>query len=143
MRYPEEMVRPMREEMVRMGFEELRTPEEVRRAVEGPGTALLFVNSVCGCAGSIARPGIALALAHGPRPERLGTTFAGMDLEATEFARSLFRDHPPSSPQLALFKDGEVVAVVQRHQIEGITPEEFSALLVELFERHCRSDAPA
>ena len=120
-----------------MGFEELRTPDAVRSAVSSKGTVLLFVNSVCGCAGGIARPGLALALSHDRIPARLTTTFAGMDVDATEYARSLFADYPPSSPQVALFKDGAVVAVIQRHQIEGTNPERFANLLVEAFDRHC------
>jgi putative YphP/YqiW family bacilliredoxin len=137
MRYPEQVVAPMRQEVAQMGFEELRTPDAVREAVSSKGTVLLFVNSVCGCAGGIARPGLALALSHDRVPGRLATTFAGMDVEATEYARSLFPDYPPSSPQAALFKDGEVVEVIQRHQIEGTNPEAFANLLVEAFERHC------
>ena len=143
MRYPEEMVQPMRQEMAQMGFHEARTPESVKSAVEGDGTTLLFVNSVCGCAGGIARPGLALALAHGALPSRLATTFAGMDMAATDFARSLFAEYPPSSPQAALFKDGRVVEVIQRHQIEGTSAEHFAALLTAAFDRHCASDAPA
>jgi putative YphP/YqiW family bacilliredoxin len=137
MRYPEHIVTPMRQEVVQMGFEELRTPEEVKAAVASRGTVLLFVNSVCGCAGGIARPGLALALSHDRLPDRLTTTFAGMDLDATETARSLFADYPPSSPQVAIFKDGAVAEVIQRHQIEGTNPEAFASLLVEAFDRHC------
>ncbi len=137
MRYPEQMVVPMRTEVVQMGFEELRTPDAVKKAVAAPGTTLLFVNSVCGCAGGIARPGLALALSHEKLPDHLVTTFAGMDIEATETARSLFADYPPSSPQAALFKDGKVVEVIQRHQIEGTNANVFAGLLVEAFEKHC------
>ena len=107
MRYPEEMVSPMRQELVQMGFEELRTVDDVRAKVEqSSGTVLVFVSSVCGCAGGIARPGLALALSGEKKPAHLTTTFAGMDLEATDYARGLFSDYPPSSPQVALFKDG-------------------------------------
>jgi putative YphP/YqiW family bacilliredoxin len=137
MRYPEHVVAPMRAEMVQLGFEELTSPEAVKTAVASPGTVLLFVNSVCGCAGGIARPGLALALSHERLPARLATTFAGMDLDATAYARSLFPDYPPSSPQAALFKDGKVVEVIQRHQIEGTNPHVFADLLVQAFERHC------
>jgi putative YphP/YqiW family bacilliredoxin len=144
MRYPEEMVRPMRQEMVQMGFEELRTPADVKAAVEeSKGTTLVFVNSVCGCAGGIARPGLALALSHANRPDRFATTFAGMDLEATSYARSLFPEYPPSSPQAALFKNGKPVQVFQRHQIEGTSPEHFARILTAAFDEHCASDAPA
>jgi putative YphP/YqiW family bacilliredoxin len=142
MRYPEEIVRPMRQEMVQMGFEELRTPDQVKAAVEeSKGTTLFFVNSVCGCAGGIARPGLALALSHEVQPDRLTTTFAGMDLEATDYARGLFSQYPPSSPQAALFKDGKPVEVFQRHEIEGTNPEHFARLLTSAFDEHCRSDA--
>ncbi len=138
MRYPEEMVAPFRQEMVQMGFEELRTPGEVKTAVEQEsGTVFAFVNSVCGCAGGIARPGIALALGHGKRPDRLTTTFAGMDIEATEYLRGLFSDYPPSSPQAALFKNGKMVEMIQRHEIEGTHPEHFAGLLTAAFDRHC------
>jgi putative YphP/YqiW family bacilliredoxin len=132
------MVTPMRQELVQMGFEELRTPDAVKSAVEGSdGTVLLFVNSVCGCAGGIARPGLALALSHGKLPAKLTTTFAGMDLDATEYARGLFSEYPPSSPQVALFKDGKVAEVIQRHQIEGTTAEHFAGLLTSAFDKHC------
>ena len=138
MRYPEEMVAPMRQEMTQMGFAELRTPDAVKDGVEkASGTTLLFVNSVCGCAGGIARPGLALALSHGKLPDHLTTTFAGMDLEATDYARGLYADYPPSSPQFALFKDGEMVEVIQRHQIEGTSPEHVAGLLTSAFDRHC------
>ncbi|MGQ0723121.1 MAG: BrxA/BrxB family bacilliredoxin [Candidatus Eiseniibacteriota bacterium] len=142
MRYPEEMVRPMRQEMAQLGFEEARTPDAVRKAVSSGGTTLLFVNSVCGCAGGIARPGLALALTHGVLPDRLATTFAGMDIEAVDFARGLFAEYPPSSPQAALFKDGKPVEVIQRHQIEGTSAERFASLLTAAFDRHCRSGKP-
>jgi putative YphP/YqiW family bacilliredoxin len=132
----------MRQELVQMGFQEARTPEAVKAAVAS-GTTLVFINSVCGCAGGIARPGLALALSHRVLPDRLATTFAGMDLEATEYVRSLYSEYPPSSPQAALFKDGKPVAVIQRHQIEGTNPQRFAQLLTAAFDRHCRSDATA
>jgi putative YphP/YqiW family bacilliredoxin len=139
MPYPEELVAPMRQEMTMLGFEALRTAEDVRAAVGGEDadTVLLFVNSVCGCAGGIARPGLSLALGHEKRPSKFVTTFAGNDVEATEFARSLFSEYPPSSPQAALFKGGRPVEVIQRHQIEGTTPEAFASLLTAAFDRHC------
>lgn len=144
MRYPEEMVAPMRQEMVQLGFSEMRTPEDVQSTlVEGKGTTLVFVNSVCGCAGGIARPGLALALSHPARPDRLATTFAGMDIEATDATRRLYSEYPPSSPQAALFKDGKPVEVIQRHQIEGTSPETFARLLTRAFDAHCGSDATA
>ncbi len=143
MRYPEHIVAPMRQEVVQMGFEELRTPDAVAEAVRAPGTTLLFVNSVCGCAGGIARPGLALALSHDRVPDHLTTTFAGMDIEATDYARSLFAEYPPSSPQVAIFKDGQLAAVIQRHQIEGTNPEAFATLLVAAFDRHCGVAPPS
>ena len=138
MRYPEEIVTPMRAEVAQMGFQELRTPEAVKHSIEeGQGTTLLFINSVCGCAGGIARPGIALALGHDKVPDTLTTTFAGMDLDAVQYARELFQEYPPSSPQVAIFKDGQVAEVIQRHQIEGTTAEHFAGLLTAAFDRHC------
>ena len=140
MRYPEEMVRPMRQELVQMGFQELRTPADVKTLVETrPGTTLVFVNSVCGCAGGIARPGIALALSHSVRPDYLATTFAGMDIETVDYVRGLFSQYQPSSPQAALFKDGKPVTVIQRHQIEGTSADSFARLLTDAFDKHCRS----
>jgi len=139
MRYPDEMVMPMRREVAQMGFEELRTPEQVQGAVSSKGTVLVFVNSVCGCAGGIARPGLALALSHDVTPDRLTTTFAGMDMEATEYTRGLYPEYPPSSPQVAIFKDGKPVEVIQRHQIEGTSAEHFAGLLTSAFDRHCRN----
>jgi len=142
MRYPEHITAPMRQEMVQMGFQELHTPEDVKREVEGhPGTVLLFINSVCGCAGGIARPGLALSLFHSHVPEKLTTAFAGVDLDAVEYARSLFSDYPPSSPQAALFKGGRVVEVIQRHQIEGTSAEHFSDVLKGAFDAHCETAA--
>jgi putative YphP/YqiW family bacilliredoxin len=138
MKYPEEMVSPIREEVVRMGFSEARTPQEIQKEIEGGGrTVLVFVNSVCGCSAGIARPGLAKALTQGARPDKLLTTFAGVDTEATSYVRSLFPQYPPSSPQAALFKDGKVVAVIQRHQIEGSSPERVAALFNAIFDQHC------
>jgi len=139
MRYPEELVAPMRQEMETMGFEAARTADELRGAVGGEedGTVLVFVNSVCGCAGGIARPGLSLSLANDRVPERLVTVFAGNDVEATEAARSLISEYPPSSPQAILFKGGRPVEVFQRHQIEGTMPEAFAGLLTSAYDRHC------
>lgn len=108
----------MREELTRIGFEELRTPEAVDQAVSRPGTTLIVVNSVCGCAAGKARPGIALALRAGPRPDFLGTVFAGGDIDATARAREHFAPYPPSSPSVALFKDGKLVHMMERRDIE-------------------------
>jgi putative YphP/YqiW family bacilliredoxin len=120
MPYSPLMIKPMREELAAAGFEALMTPADVDRFLgEASGTALLVVNSVCGCAAGMARPGARLALQSGPRPERLGTVFAGQDLEATARARQLFGEIPPSSPSMALFKDGGLVWFLPRHRIEG------------------------
>src|SRR5919106_5370569 len=118
-RYPEPFIAPMRAELTRLGFEDLRTPEAVDEAVKQPGTTMIVVNSVCGCAAGKARPGIALALTRGKRPDHLTTVFAGADLEATEQARGYFAPHPPSSPSIALMKDGKLVYMMERRQIEG------------------------
>jgi putative YphP/YqiW family bacilliredoxin len=138
MPYSPLMIRPMREELVAAGFEELLSPEAVDRwlAARG-GTALLVVNSVCGCAAGMARPGVRLALQEGPRPDRLATVFAGQDIEATARARSAFADLPPSSPSMALFKEGELVWFLPRHQIEGRDALDVAAQLRAAFAAHC------
>jgi len=128
----------MREELVRLGFEELRQPEQVDTAFsDAQGTALLVVNSVCGCAAGKARPGIALALKHSNRPDRLLTVFAGGDIEATERARSYFVGYRPSSPSIALLKDGKLVHMMERHQIEGRDAHQIAQELTNVFDRHC------
>ncbi len=138
MPYDELLVRPMREEMVGMGFTELNTPDEVDGFMaEDSGTTLVVVNSVCGCAAGMARPGVRLALENGIKPDRLATVFAGQDVEATERARSYFGDYPPSSPSMALFKDGELVHFVPRHQIEGRTAEMVAGALAAALEANC------
>ncbi|HET9886671.1 MAG TPA: BrxA/BrxB family bacilliredoxin [bacterium] len=138
MKYPEELVKPIRDEVVRMGFTEARSPEDVQREIGADSrTVLVFVNSVCGCSAGIARPGLAKALSQGARPDKLLTTFAGVDTDATDYVRSLFPQYPPSSPQAALFKDGKVVAVIQRHQIEGSTADRVAALFNTIFDQHC------
>jgi putative YphP/YqiW family bacilliredoxin len=118
MPYDPVLVQPMRDELTRIGFEELTTPEAVDAFVARPGTKLLVVNSVCGCAAGQARPGVTLALQHETKPDHLGTVFAGQDVEATARARSHFSDYPPSSPSFAMLKDGTVVHFVPRHAIE-------------------------
>src|SRR5262245_17806424 len=117
-RYPEDFVAPMRAELSQVGFGELRTPEAVDDAVSQPGTTMIVVNSVCGCAAGKARPGIALALRHGKRPDHLTTVFAGADVEATERARGYLAPYPPSSPSIALLRDGKLVYMMQRRDIE-------------------------
>lgn len=136
MPYSELMVRPMREELTTIGFHELRTTEEVDAFMgEKQGTALLVINSVCGCAAGQARPGVRMALQHETRPERLATVFAGQDVEAAARARSYFPDIPPSSPSLALFKDGDLVYFMPRHRIENKSAGEVASDLTGAFER--------
>jgi putative YphP/YqiW family bacilliredoxin len=131
------MVNPMREELTRLGFEELRSSEDVDAFFgEAEGSSMLVVNSVCGCAAGQARPGVHLALQHDTRPERLATVFAGQDLEATARARGYFADIPPSSPSIALFKDGELVYFVPRHRIEGRSAEQVAEDLRDAFSRY-------
>jgi len=138
MRYDPRLVQPMREELTRLGFQELTTPDDVDAAVRrGTGTLLLVVNSVCGCAAGRARPGVALALQHPRRPDHLATVFAGMELEATDRARSYFAPYPPSSPQIALLKDGRLVFMLERKDIERRAPEEIARDLVGAFDAHC------
>ena len=138
MPYPPALVAPMRAEMTRMGAKELTTPAEVDTALgDQKGTMLVFVNSVCGCAAANARPGLALALQHPARPQEVVTVFAGQDLDATARARQYFSDYQPSSPSMALFRDGEVVHFVHRHQIEGRSPQAVAAELTQAFDKNC------
>ena len=145
MPYPEIMIRPMREELTRLGVEELRTEADVDRTLQGTeGTVMVVVNSICGCAAGKARPGIALALQHETRPDKVATVFAGADIEATEKARSYFTGFPPSSPSIALLKEGKLVYMMQRHQIEGRGPREIAQELTQAFDQHCqRTEAVA
>jgi putative YphP/YqiW family bacilliredoxin len=136
-RYPEPFIAPMRAELTRLGFEDLRSPDAVDEAVKKPGTTMIVVNSVCGCAAGKARPGIALALTRGKRPDRLTTVFAGADLEATETARAYFAPYPPSSPSIAILKDGKLVYMLERRQIEGQSADMIAAELRKAFEAHC------
>jgi putative YphP/YqiW family bacilliredoxin len=137
MPYPEILLRPMREELTRLGVEELRSAEDVDRSFAEAGTSLVVVNSVCGCAARNARPAIGMALRHETRPDRATTVFAGQDVEATARARAHFHGYPPSSPSIALLKDGEVVFMLERHQIEGRDADEIAEDLVDAFDRHC------
>jgi putative YphP/YqiW family bacilliredoxin len=138
MPYPEQMVAPMRAELVAMGVQELRTISEVVDFFEEKsGTSLVLVNSVCGCAAGSARPAVRMALEQSVRPDRAATVFAGQDLEATAQARELIGDVPPSSPSIALLKDGELVHFVPRHMIEGQEAEGIAANLTEAFAAHC------
>ncbi|MFC4076283.1 BrxA/BrxB family bacilliredoxin [Salinithrix halophila] len=132
------MVQPMRDELTRIGFRELTTPEEVEEALEGAkGTALVVVNSVCGCAAGLARPAVAHSLNNDKKPDHLFTVFAGQDKEATAKAREYFTGYPPSSPSFVLMKDGKLVHMVQRHEIEDRTLEEISANLTSAYDKHC------
>ena len=138
MPYPELMIRPMREELTRIGFEELRTPEQVDETLaNSKGTVMVVVNSVCGCAAGKARPGIARALQHSARPDRIATVFAGADIEATEKARGYFTGYEPSSPSIALLKDGQLVYMMERRQIEGRDASQVAQELTNAFDQHC------
>jgi len=140
MMYDPTMVQPMREELTGIGFKELKTAQEVDESLKNAkGTTLLVVNSVCGCAAGQARPGVALALTSDVVPDNLFTVFAGQDPEATAQARNYIVGYPPSSPSMALFKDGELVAMLERHQIENQGAQQVAANLVEFFKKHCNS----
>ena len=142
--YDETMVAPMREELTRLGVEEMRTAEAVdARLKDSKGTTLVVVNSVCGCAARNARPAIARALQHSVKPEQLTTVFAGQDPAATQRARSYFIGYPPSSPQIGLLKDGKLVFMLERHQIEGRSAGEIADDLVGAFDRYCETPASA
>ena len=138
MPYPATLVAPMRDEMTRMGARELRTAAEVDTTLaDARGTMLVFVNSVCGCAAGNARPALAQALRHSVLPQQVITVFAGQDLEATARTRQFFPEYQPSSPSMALLRDGEVVHFIHRHQIEGRRPEAIAADLTAAFDRYC------
>jgi len=137
--YPEELVKPMREELTAVGFKELRTPDEVDQAMnEKSGTTFLMINSVCGCAAGNARPGVKMAIKNTSLPDRFVTVFAGQDAEATRHARSYMPGYPPSSPSMALFKDGILVHMIPRHQIEGRMPDQIASELREAFDAFCK-----
>jgi putative YphP/YqiW family bacilliredoxin len=136
--YDERMVAPMRQELTRIGFEELRTPEQVDSALkDAPGTTLVVVNSICGCAARNARPAVTLALRNEAKPEKLTTVFAGQDVDATQRAREYFTGYPPSSPSISLLKDGRLVYMLERWQIEGRPAQDIAEDLVEAFEKYC------
>jgi putative YphP/YqiW family bacilliredoxin len=138
MAYPEFFVAPMRAELASLGIEELRTPADVDQAVTAtPGTLMVVVNSVCGCAAGKARPGLALALRHGARPDRMTSVFAGFDNDATGRARSYFTGVMPSSPSIALLKDGKLVYMLERRQIETSSADQIAAELRRAFDLHC------
>ena len=142
--YDERLVAPMRQDLTRLGITELRTAEEVDAELKDlKGTALVVVNSVCGCSARMARPAVAIALQNPIKPEHLTTVFAGQDAEATERARSYFTGYPPSSPQIGLLKDGKLVFMLERWQIEGRPAEEIAHDLVNAFNRYCAPAASA
>lgn len=136
--YDERFVTPMRQELTRLGVEEMRTPSEVdAKLKDAPGTTLVVVNSVCGCAARNARPAVAAALKHTVKPDHLTTVFAGQDTDAAARARSYFTGYAPSSPQIGLLKDGQLVFMLERFQIEGRTADDIAKDLVGAFDRYC------
>jgi len=140
MPYPESFIGPMRQELTRLGIQELKTAAQVDDVVRhAQGTVMIVVNSMCGCAAGKARPGIALALQHPVKPEVIGTVFAGGDIEATERARSYFTGYPPSSPSIAILRDGRLVYMMERRQIENQTAEAIARNLTDAFEQVCGS----
>lgn len=142
--YDERLVTPMRQELTRIGITEMRTPEEVdAKLANGDGTTLVVVNSVCGCAARNARPAVTQALQHSAKPDSLTTVFAGQDREAVDRARSYFIGYGPSSPQIALLKDGNLVFMLERHDIEGRTAEEIAQDLTVAFDKYCVATATA
>ena len=138
MPYDPMLVKPMREELTRLGVQELHSAADVDRVMAAKsGTAMIVVNSVCGCAAGGARPGIALALKHATKPDTIATVFAGQDVEATARARSYFEGNPPSSPAIAIFKDGKLARLIQRWEIEGRMPQQIAAELTATFDKVC------
>lgn len=135
--YDPDLVQPMRDEVTRLGVKELRTPADVEKAVQAPGTTLIFVNSVCGCAAGGARPALRAALMNAKKPTNLFTVFAGMETQATEKARESFKPYRPSSPQIALLKDGKLVKMFGRQDIEGREPAVIAKSLAEAFNEFC------
>ena len=135
--YPEAIVKPMKAELTSVGFEDLTTPDAVDHAVKSKGTVLMVVNSVCGCAAGAARPGIKLAIQNDKRPGKLTTVFAGFDTEAVVEARKNFAPYPPSSPAVALFKDGKLVHFIERHHIEGRSAQMIADNLKMAFDQYC------
>ena len=142
--YDERFVMPMRQELTQLGVEEMRTPDEVdAKLKDSQGTTLVVVNSICGCAARNARPAVARAIQHDNRPDKLTTVFAGQDVSATQRARSYFTGYAPSSPQIALMKDGQVVYMLERHQIEGRTADDIARDLVRAFDKYCETTTAA
>jgi putative YphP/YqiW family bacilliredoxin len=138
MRYPEEFIGPMRQELTRLGVQETRTPEAVDALLgQHTGTVMMVINSMCGCAAGRARPGVALSLKHSVLPDTVATVFAGGDLEATARVREYLQDYPPSSPSVALFRDGKPVFMLHRHQIENQDATDIAKVLTEAFDQFC------
>lgn len=135
--YPEYLVAPMREDLTRAGFTELKDAEAVSNAIESEGTVFVMVNSVCGCAAANARPAARIAAANAKHPDKLVTVFAGMEKEAVDKARNYMLPYPPSSPAMALFKDGKLVHIIERHQIEGRPAQMIADNLIGAFEQYC------
>jgi len=135
--YPEYLVAPMREDLTRVGFEELKDAEAVKQAIESEGTVFVMVNSVCGCAAANARPAARIAAANEKHPTKLVTVFAGMEKEAVDTARNYMLPYPPSSPAMALFKNGKLVHMIERHQIEGRPAQMIADNLIGAFEQYC------
>ncbi len=144
MSYPEFFIAPMRQELTQLGVRELRTDDDVDASVrETPGTLMIVVNSVCGCAAGKARPGVALALQHGVKPDVVATVFAGADVQATERARGYFTGYPPSSPAIALLRGGKLLYMMERHEIENQEAQDIAAQLTTAFDTHCVKSAVA
>ena len=141
--YPEIMVVPMREELTRLGIEELRTAAEVDKTLPGPGTTMVVVNSICGCAAGRMRPAVRMALQNATKPAKVVSVFAGQDLDATERARSYFTGYPPSSPSIGILHDGKLVYMMERYQIEGKGPEQIAEELKSAFEKCCATASVA
>ena len=136
--YPEEIVIPMKEELTDNGFNELLTPQEVEHALQQKGPTLVMINSVCGCSAGSARPGVLMAVANAAKkPDQLTTSFAGFDIDAVKTLREHLLPYPPSSPSIALFKDGQLVHFIERHQIEGKPAQLIAGNLIAAFEEHC------
>lgn len=136
--YPADLVKPMKEDLVSVGFEELLTPSQVDEVIENTkGTLLVVVNSVCGCAAGNMRPGVKLSIQHDKKPSKLTTVFAGVDGDAVAQARKYFLPYPPSSPSIALFKDGDLVHFLERHHIEGGSAQMIAANLQAAFDEYC------
>lgn len=135
--YPEYLVAPMRTDLTSVGFEELKNADEVTKAIESEGTTFVVVNSVCGCAAANARPAAKLAVQEGKRPDKIVTVFAGMEKDAVDAARNHMLPYPPSSPSMALFKDGKLVHIIERHQIEGRPAQMIADNLIGAFEQYC------